>query len=59
MAAVSKLPVIDTDIVSSRYRDAAVRPAEGRLLVTDFRGSEQENDLTTPANCDGLGRMDC
>ena len=56
MAAIEP-PVIDTDALSARYRAAAVRPVERRLLVTDFRGSEQEQDLTDPANCDGLGRI--
>ncbi len=57
MAAAIELPVIDTDALSARYRSTAVRPCERRLLVTDFRGSEQERDLTEPANCDGLGRI--
>ena len=57
MAAAVELAVIDTDALSARYRTAAVRPDERRLLVTDFRGSEQERDLTEPANCDGLGRI--
>jgi len=57
MAAAIELPVIDTDAVSARYRAAAVRLPELRLLVTDFRGSEQERDLTEPANCGGLGRV--
>jgi uncharacterized Fe-S cluster-containing radical SAM superfamily protein len=57
MTAAVELPVIDTDAVSARYRAAAVRPDERRLLVTDFRGSEQEPDLTEPANCGGLGRI--
>lgn len=57
MLADAELPVIDTDAVSARYRAATVRPAEQRLLVTDFRGSAQERDLTEPVNCDGLGRV--
>lgn len=57
MTSAVELPVIDTDALSARYRYAAVRPGERRLLVTDFRGSEQERDLTEPANCDGLGRI--
>jgi uncharacterized Fe-S cluster-containing radical SAM superfamily protein len=57
MAATVELPVIDTDAVSARYREIAARPAERSLLVTDFRGSEQEPDLTDPANCNGLGRV--
>jgi uncharacterized Fe-S cluster-containing radical SAM superfamily protein len=57
MAGAVELPMIDTDALSARYRSAAVRPFERRLLVTDFRGSEQERDLTEPANCDSLGRI--
>lgn len=57
MAAAIELPVIDTAAVSARYREAAVRLAERRILVTDFRGSEQEQDLTEAANCAGLGRI--
>lgn len=52
-----KLPLIDTDSSSARYRSASVRPDDLRLLVTDFRGSQQELDLTEAANCDGLGRI--
>lgn len=57
MAAALELPLIDTDAASARYRAAAVRPGERLLLVTDFRGSEQERDLSEPANCGGLGRV--
>ncbi|VTR93369.1 dihydropteroate synthase : Putative Fe-S oxidoreductase OS=Candidatus Nitrososphaera evergladensis SR1 GN=NTE_03355 PE=4 SV=1 [Gemmata massiliana] len=57
MATTVGLPVIDTAAVSARYREAAGRPEERRLLVTDFRGSQQEQDLTDPTNCDGLGRV--
>lgn len=28
-----------------------------RVLIANFRGSEQEKDLTVPANCDGFGRI--
>lgn len=57
MPPTVELPVIDTAAVSARYREAAARPEERRLLVTDFRGSQQEEDLTDPTNCDGLGRV--
>jgi uncharacterized Fe-S cluster-containing radical SAM superfamily protein len=57
MADLRRAPIINTDLVSARYREAAVRTAELRLLITDFRGSEQECDLTNPSNCDGLGRI--
>src|SRR5215203_1995660 len=57
MSGTVALPMIDTEALSARYRAAAARLDERRLLVTDFRGSEQEPDLTEPANCDGLGRI--
>jgi len=48
---------IDTDAVSARYRTAAVDIEGRRLLVTDFRGSAQEPDLSEPPNCGGFGRI--
>jgi uncharacterized Fe-S cluster-containing radical SAM superfamily protein len=48
---------IDTDAVSARYRAAAVDIEGRRLLVTDFRGSAQEPDLSEPPNCGGFGRI--
>lgn len=49
--------VIDTDVVSERYRKLAVDTGGGRLLVTKFSGTEQEKDFTEPANCEGFGRI--
>lgn len=51
------LPLLDTDAVSAKYRKAAVDLENKRLLVTNFRGTEQEQDLTEPANCGGFGRV--
>jgi organic radical activating enzyme len=48
---------IDTERLSARYRDAAINAATHEVLLTDFRGTQQEPDLTEPANCDGLGRI--
>ncbi|HAF08689.1 MAG TPA: hypothetical protein DCK98_01210 [Chloroflexi bacterium] len=48
---------IDTDRVSARYRTAALRREERQLLMTDFRRTEQEADLSEPPNCGGLGRI--
>ena len=48
---------IDTDDFSARLRMKAIDPATRRLLVTNFRGSRQEEDLTEPANCRGFGRI--
>ena len=50
-------PVLDTDALSARYRRAAVDLDQRRLLITNFRGTDQEQDLTEPANCGGFGRV--
>jgi len=51
------LKIIDTEAWSDRYRKAAIQPADRRLLVTNFHGTEQEGDLSEPANCNGFGRI--
>jgi uncharacterized Fe-S cluster-containing radical SAM superfamily protein len=48
---------IDTKSLAARYRAATVDLANKKLLVTNFRGTEQEKDLTEAANCDGFGRI--
>ncbi len=48
---------IDTDRFSAAMRDRIIDRARRRLLVTNFRGSAQEPDLTLPANCGGVGRI--
>lgn len=48
---------IDTDRVSARYRTRAVDLKARKLLVTNYRGTAQEKDLTEPANCEGFGRI--
>lgn len=48
---------INTDVVSARYREQSIDLAAGRLLVTNFRNTEQEEDFTEPANCEGFGRV--
>src|ERR1044072_9796296 len=49
--------LIDTDAYSAQLRSRAVDVAGGRILVTNFLNTEQEKDLTEPANCDGFGRI--
>ncbi|MGH3868656.1 MAG: hypothetical protein ACRDQ4_21565 [Pseudonocardiaceae bacterium] len=49
--------MIDTDALSSQLRAATIDPSRHRLLITRLAGSDQEQDLTTPTNCDGLGRI--
>ena len=48
---------IDTERWSSRWRQAGIDLDGHRILVTDFRGTEQEQDLREPPNCGGLGRI--
>ncbi len=49
--------LIDTDDWSSRYRAASIDLENKRVLVTNYHDTEQEKDLTEPANCDGFGRI--
>ena len=48
---------IDTDEWSSQWRSAGLDIEERRILVTNFRGTEQEADIQEPPNCEGLGRI--
>jgi uncharacterized Fe-S cluster-containing radical SAM superfamily protein len=48
---------IDTAKFSAELRTRGVRPDTRSVLVTRFAGSEQERDLTLPANCGGFGRV--
>lgn len=48
---------IDTEKFSASLRGRSVDLDGRRLLVTNFHGSQQEQDFTQPANCGGLGRV--
>jgi len=48
---------LDTDKVSLHYRSRSIRLDEGRLLISNFRGTAQEADITAPLNCAGFGRV--
>lgn len=48
---------LDTERLSERYRNASINLGTGEVLITDYRGTQQETDLTEPANCDGVGRI--
>src|SRR5919112_1077573 len=48
---------INTDVISARYREQSVDLSGKRLLVTNFHNTEQEEDFTEPANCNGFGRV--
>lgn len=48
---------IDTEKISVHLRSRAINLEENSILVTNYAGSEQEKDLTEPANCNGYGRI--
>jgi uncharacterized Fe-S cluster-containing radical SAM superfamily protein len=48
---------INTESLSERYRAASVDLQNRRLLITNFHNTQQENDFTEPANCNGFGRI--
>lgn len=50
-------PLIDTDSFSKRLRAKSIDVTNRRILIADFRSTEQENDLTVPPNCGGYGRV--
>lgn len=49
--------MIDTLSFAETMRDKIIRPASEEILIARLAGSEQEHDLTIPANCGGLGRV--
>jgi hypothetical protein len=48
---------IDTEAWSDRYRKEAIDVPGRRVLITNFIGTEQANDLSEPPNCKGFGRI--
>ncbi len=48
---------IDTDSFSEAMRQRGVDRESATIRVTSFAGSEQEQDFTEPANCQGFGRV--
>jgi uncharacterized Fe-S cluster-containing radical SAM superfamily protein len=49
--------MIRTENMANRMRSRIIRPATREILITKLKGSGQENDLTSPVNCGGLGRI--
>lgn len=55
---IANAPVfIDTARQAERMRARIVRPASREILVSRIAGSDQEEDLTSPVNAGGLGRV--
>ena len=49
--------VIDTDNWSNHWRNAGIDLESKRVLVTNFKDTKQEVDLSEPTNCKGFGRI--
>ncbi|HEV2747044.1 MAG TPA: hypothetical protein VGW34_07065, partial [Allosphingosinicella sp.] len=49
--------LIDTACQTERMRARIIRPASREILVSRISGSDQEKDLTSPVNANGLGRV--
>src|SRR5690606_1503620 len=49
--------LINTAALSARLRASSVDLEGKRLLITNYRGSGQVQDLTDPPNCRGFGRV--
>ena len=49
--------LIDTNRWSVQWRNAALDLEGKRILLTNFRNTEQQVDLQEPPNCGGLGRI--
>jgi hypothetical protein len=48
---------IDTDKFSAMLRQKSIKLPEGRLLISNFLGTDQAEDLKVPPNCNGFGRV--
>ena len=49
--------IINTESFSEHLRARAIRVSTGEVLVTQFQGSLEATDFSTPINCDGFGRV--
>ena len=49
--------LIETNFFASMLREKVIRPSTRQVLVSRISGSDQEQDLTLPPNCRGLGRV--
>lgn len=49
--------LIDTERFSHTLREKIVDVDARSVLITNYTGTEQEKDLSEPANCDGYGRI--
>lgn len=54
---MAKAALIQTDDMAARMRARIIRPQTREILISRLSGSAQEDDLTAPVNCGGLGRV--
>lgn len=54
---MAKAALIDTDDMAARMRARIIRPQTREILISRVGGSAQEDDLSAPVNCGGLGRV--
>jgi uncharacterized Fe-S cluster-containing radical SAM superfamily protein len=52
-----ELKVIDTEDFSTKLRDRIIDREGKKLLITRITDTDQNADLTAPANCNGYGRI--
>jgi uncharacterized Fe-S cluster-containing radical SAM superfamily protein len=48
---------LNSEALADKYRSMTMDLYQRRILMTNFRGTQQEADLTTPPNCNGFGRI--
>jgi len=48
---------IDTESFSDHLRGKGIDVLSQKILITNYAGSLQEEDLAEPANCKGFGRI--
>lgn len=48
---------IETSSFAMAMRERIIRPGSREILIAKLAGSDQEQDLTLPANCGGFGRV--
>lgn len=54
---MSSTRLINTSNFSQILRAKLIKTEEKKLFITNFKNSIQESDLTSPANCNGFGRI--
>lgn len=51
------MKLINTPVFSENLRSKGIDLDNKKILITNYAGSLQEEDLTEPANCNGFGRI--